>query len=196
MAFDSVRNFLARHVMKRLNVYRIEDFNMDPPEVIKLRRRVDTYSVKPGVKINLSKPFDFERKIKCGSARLDFSALEKIKTKKYKIKRYTKQDVKAHNLSFNKKIRTWKLLKQIQALPQERQSMLKFQKNRINVASNEMILAWYWPIVDKAVLKLALDKQRGTLLIWYKPGSRQNTARGVYLIRRLGIGEKPEWRWV
>ena len=192
-----MRKFLARQLVRPVNVYQIEDFNVDPPELHRLTQRVDTHSVKPEMQISVSKPFDFENnKIKCKATRLNFAANEVVKTHKYKIKKFTKKDVKTHNLSFNKKIRTWKLLKQIQALPQERPNILKLQKKRINVADNEMILAWYWPIVDKAVLKLALNKQRGTLLVWYTPGSRHNKARGVYLIRRLGLGEKPEWRWV
>ena len=130
MAFDSMRDFLARHVMKRVNVYRIDDFNMDPPELHKLKQRVDTYSIKPDIKLNVTKPFDFDKKMTCKATRLDFAALENVKSKKYKLKRFTKQDVKTHKLLLNKKIRTWKLLKQIQALPQERQNMLKFQKKR------------------------------------------------------------------
>ncbi len=196
MALSAMRDFLARHIMRRIDVYQIDDFNMDAPEIIRLKQRVDTHSVKPEVQINVTRPFDFDQEIPCKTTRLNFAANETVKTRKHKIKKYTKKDVKTHNISFNKKIRTWKLLKQIQALPQERKNLLKLQKKRINVASNEMILAWYWPIVDKAVLKLALNKQRGTLLVWYTPGSRHNKARGVYLIRRLGLGEKPEWRWV
>ena len=196
MAFDSMRDFVARHVMKSVNVYKIDDFNLDPPDIHGIEHNVKTHSVKPEIKLSMSKPYDFDKPIKCKATVVDLTAHSAIKVRTHKIKRYTKQDVKTHKLSFSKKIRTWNLLKQIQALPQERPNMLKLQKKRISVANNEMILAWYWPIVDKAVLKLALDKQRGTLLVWYTPASRHNKARGVYLIRRLGMGEKPEWRWV
>ena len=84
----------------------------------------------------------------------------------------------------------------LSALGQERANILKLQKKRPSIAKNEMILAWYSPIVDGAVERLVLDKQRGTLLVWYNPNSRQFKARGVYLIRRLGMSEKPEWRWI
>lgn len=87
-------------------------------------------------------------------------------------------------------------LKQIQALPQERQNVIKLQRKKPDVASNEIILACYGPIVEGAVEKIVLNKQNGTLLVWYKKGSRQFKARFVYLIRRLGMGSKPEWRWI
>ena len=87
------------------------------------------------------------------------------------------------------------MLKQLQALPQERENVLKYMKKRPETLRNEVILACYGPIVEGGVLKLALNKQRGTLLVWYKAGSRQLKAKYAYLIRRLGLGGKPEWRW-
>ena len=197
MAFDAMRKFLARSITGRVKVYKIEDFNIEPPEIKKLKKSVEVTHYKPEIKISVSKPFDFDKEIKCNAKNFNFSRDYPLaKVSKYKIKKYVKQDVKVQKFSLNKKLRIWKPLKQIQALPQERKNMLKLQKNKPKVAVNEAILAWYWPIVDKAVIKLVLDKQRGTLLVWYSPTSRQHKARGVYLIRRLGIGEKPEWRWV
>ena len=97
MAFDSMRDFLARHVMKRVNVYRIDDFNMDPPELHKLKQRVDTYSIKPDIKLNVTKPFDFDKKMTCKATRLDFAALENVKSKKYKEKADICNAIGAHH---------------------------------------------------------------------------------------------------
>ena len=193
-----IRDFIARHVTKRVKVYKIDNFDVDFPEIKKLKKSVKVTHYKPEIKISVSKPFDFDKEIKCAAKnyKLQLSKEKAVKARKYKVKKYVKQDIKIQKFSLGKKIKTWKPLKQIQALPQERVNLLKFQKKRPNVANNEMILAWYWPIVDKSVIKLVLNKQRGTLLIWYSSSSRQNKARGVYLIRRLGFGEKPEWRWV
>ena len=80
-------------------------------------------------------------------------------------------------------------------LPQERGNRLQWQRVRPK-APGEMILAWYGPIVEGAVVKLTLNKQRGTLLIWYNPQSRHFNSKGLYLYRRLGAKEKPEWRWM
>lgn len=196
MAFDSVKKFLARNVSGRVKVYKIEDFNIEPPEVKKLKKKVKVTHHRPEIKISVSKPFDAEKEIKCSAQNFNFSKKYlSVKINKHKIKKYTKQDIKIQKFSLNKKLRIWKPLKQIQALPIERKNMLKYQKNKPKTAVNEVILAWYWPIVDKAVIKLVLDKQSGKLLVWYSPTSRQHKARGVYLIRRLGE-QKPEWRWV
>ena len=198
MALEGMRDFIARHVIRDIKVYKIDDFRLDKPEVVKIKSRAETFRVLPEINLSASNPFNFEeisKKIKCSAKRIKLLN-EPVKSRNQKIKRYVKQDVKVHTFSFNKKIRTFSQLKQIQALPQERKNMLKFQKKRPNIANNEVLLAWYGPIVEGAVEKLVLNKQRGTLLIWYKPGSRQFKARSVYLIRRLGMGSKPEWRWL
>lgn len=190
-----IRDFLARTLTGNIKVYSIDDFSMDKPEVKKLNSRVKTEKIKPEIDISVTTSPNFTRKIKTSAENVDISAL-KVKTRNYTIKRYVKQDVRVHKFSLNKKARTYSPLKQVQALPQERKNMLKFVKNRPKVAANEMLLAWYGPIVEGAVIKLALNKQRGTLLVWYNPGSRKLKAGSVYLIRRLGLGAKPEWRWV
>ncbi|MBQ6775307.1 MAG: hypothetical protein IJP53_02515 [Synergistaceae bacterium] len=198
MPLDGVRDFIARHVIKDVPVYRIDDFRMDRPEIVKTPRRVATQRMYPKIKVEVSKTIDFESvrlKMRCTAKKAKFLT-EPVHAKNVKIKRFVKQDVKTHTMSFDKKIRTSSGLKQVQALPQERGNTLKLQKKRPNVANNEMLLACYGPIVEGAVEKLVLNKQRGTLLIWYKPGSRQFKARSVYLIRRLGMGSKPEWRWI
>ena len=120
---------------------------------------------------------------------------EKARSQNYRIKRYVKEDIKTHRFQLAKKPKTWTLLKQVQALPIELRNVLKYMKKRPDSLRNEAVLACYGPIVEGSVLKLALNKQRGTLLVWYKPGSRQLKAKYVYLIRRLGLGGKPEWRW-
>ena len=189
MPLDGVRDFIARHVIKDVPVYRIDDFRMDRPEIVKTPRKVATQRMYPKIKVEVSKTIDFESvrlKMRCTAKKAKFLT-EPVHAKNVKIKRFVKQDVKT---------RTSSGLKQVQALPQERGNTLKLQKKRPNVANNEMLLACYGPIVEGAVEKLVLNKQRGTLLIWYKPGSRQFKARSVYLIRRLGMGSKPEWRWI
>ena len=190
-----IRDFLARTLTGNIKVYSIDDFSMDKPEVKKLNSRVKTENVKPEAKISVAKTLNQLKTSKCKSEHVNISEL-KVKTRNYKIKRYVKQDVRVHKFLLNKKVRTYSPLKQVQALPQERKNMLKFVKNRPKIAANEILLAWYGPIVEGAVIKLALNKQRGTLLVWYNPGSRKLKAGSVYLIRRLGLGAKPEWRWV
>ncbi|MBQ7197397.1 MAG: hypothetical protein IJS40_08315 [Synergistaceae bacterium] len=195
MPLSGIRDFIARHAIRDVTVYRIDDFNVEPPEVVKTKTRVPTKRLYPQIKISVGNPFDLDKKIPCSAKRYKLLT-EQVKSRNQKIKRYVKQDIKTHKITLGKKIKTSSPLKQVQAMPQERGNTLKILKKKPTVANNEMILACYGPIVEGAVEKLVLNKQRGTLLIWYNPGSRHNKAKNVYLIRRLGMGSKPEWRWL
>ena len=192
-----LRDFIARRVTRRVDVYRIDDFSVEPPKTVSIIKRVDTVRLKPEIPCEFSRPFEFTEileKMKAPALNVKLSG-KSAKAHNHRIKRFVKEDVKAHRLQLMKKPKTWTLLKQLQALPQERENVLKYMKKRPEALRGEVILACYGPIVEGGVLKLALNKQRGTLLVWYKAGSRQLKAKYAYLIRRLGLGGKPEWRW-
>jgi hypothetical protein len=80
-------------------------------------------------------------------------------------------------------------------LPQERSNRLHWQTVK-PAKEGEMLLAWFGPIVQDAVVKMTLNKQHGTLLIWYNPTSRHFESKGLYLSRRLGVRGDFEWRWM
>ena len=192
-----LRDFLARHITRSVDVYRIDDFSIEPPNVTSIMKRVDTVKVKPEIVCNVSRPYYFAaaaEKMKVSAMNVKLAG-KTAQSHNYRIKRFVKEDVKVHRLQLGKKPKTWTLLKQVQALPQERVNILKYMKKRPETLRGEAVLACYGPIVEGGVLKLALNKQRGTLLVWYKAGSRQLKAKYAYLIRRLGLGGKPEWRW-
>ncbi len=191
-----LRDFIASRVLRRVDVYRIDDFSVDPPETVSIKKRVDVVRLKPEIPCEVSRPFEFSEiteKMKANAVNVKLAG-KMPKSHNYRIKRFVKEDVRTHSFQFAKKPKTWSLLKQVQALPQERMNVLKYIK-RPETLRGEVILACYGPIVEGGVLKLALNKQRGTLLVWYKAGSRQLKAKYAYLIRRLGLGGKPEWRW-
>lgn len=191
-------DFIAGRVMRRrLKVYKIDDFSVEPPETRKAVERPKAQRVMPSVKISTVKPYDFAQfkanmTVKAVKAALGNKA---VTASRYRIKRYVKEDVKTQRLDFAKKPPVKSFVKQIQALPQERDNILKQLKNKPESLRNEVILACYGPIVEGAVLKLVLNKQRGTLLIWYKAESRRLKAKNVYLVRKLGLGGQLEWRW-
>ena len=195
MPFGKILDFFARYSHKEINIYRIEDFNLDPPEITKIKKRVKTEHANLKIKIDVSKPYDFEeRKMACSAQKYKLFS-EPVKAKNVKIKKYFKQDIKTHKIKLFERPKIYSPLKQVQAMPQERRNILKLQKNKIKVSDNEMLLACYGPIVEGAVDRLVLNKQQGTLFVWYSSSSRQRKARNVYLIRRLGMNSKPEWRW-
>lgn len=193
-----LRDFFTRHIAKRINVYRIDDFSVEPPEVVRMTQRVETVSTKPEVSCKVSRPEDFsalQEKMSVPAVRVKLKGMSAC-AKNVRFKKYVKEDIKIRRHSFNKKPDITRMTKNFQALPQERENILKTMKNRPETAKGEVILACFGPIVEGSVLKLALNKQRGTLLVWYKSSSRQLKAKYVYLVRRFGAGEKPEWRWV
>ena len=191
---DSLRRFFVRHITARPEVHTVDAFVTELVPVHTLRKTVNTYTIKPDIKVTV-RSVEFPEKRKC-SVNGFKPAIDSPKVMGFKVKILTKHDIKTHGLPPRRKLNVWKATKKMQAMPIELHNKLKFQKDRLKVAKNEAVLAWYWPIVDNAVIKLALNKQRGTLLVWYNPGSRHGKARGLYLIRKLGLGEKPEWRWV
>ena len=192
-----LRDFLARHISREVNVYRIDDFSMEPPEVIPIRKRVDVVRIKPEISCTVSKPYDADgmtERLKARAVNVKLTG-KNVTAKNYRIKRYVKEDVKTHRHKLAGKPKVSNMTKQIQSVPLELPNVIKSIRKRPDSLRNEAVLACYGPIVEGGVLKLALNKQRGTLLVWYKPGSRQLKAKYVYLIRRLGLGGKPEWRW-
>ena len=191
----SLRLFLARKVAQHIDVHTTDSFVTELVPVHGLRTSVETYTLKPEFSVQvLTMPL--HEKYKCKVNTLDIMQGKKRKVKGFRVKLYTKADVKVKGLPKRRKISIIKATKRSQGMAIELDNKLKFLKNKPALANNEVILAWYYPIVDSAVIKLALDKQRGKLLVWYNPGSRHGKARGLYLIRRLGFGQKPEWRWV
>ncbi len=192
-----LRDFLARHISRDVNVYRIDDFSIEAPETVSMIKRVETVRIKPEISCTVSKIYDadeFTERLKARAVNVKLSGRKAI-AKSYRIKRYVKEDVKTQRAKLAGKPKVSDMTKQIQAVPLELPNVIKSMKKRPDSLRNEVVLACYGPIVEGSVLKLALNKQRGTLLVWYKPGSRQLKAKYVYLIRRLGLGGKPEWRW-
>ncbi len=194
MMLDSLRKFVAAKVAGHVDVHTVDAFVTELVPVHGPRRRVETYTLTPDTSVNVhSVELPKDRRCRVDGFKLSQKAPN---VQGFRPKHYTKHDVRMHTISLRRKINIFKGVKKMQSLPIELENKLKFQNNKPAVSKNEVILAWYWPIVDNAVIKLALDKQRGTLLVWYNPNSRHGKAKGLYLIRRLGFGEKPEWRWV
>jgi hypothetical protein len=137
--------------------------------------------------------FLVHEKIACSSRGFRFAA-QLIKTKGAKIRRYVREEMRVGTLpKLKSKVREG--MKRVAVLPQERTNRLQWQPVRPK-KEGEMILAWYGPVIEEAVVKLTLNKQQGTLLIWYNPQSRRFDPKGIYLYRRLGIHGEFQWRWM
>ena len=190
----SIRSYFARHVRKHIDVYRIDDFALEAPEIHTLEHQVNVTHIEPSMTVNVIS-WTSSVKMKCKASGRILQE-RRVNAKSYLVKRYVKQNVKAYSHDVKSKLKTYDAMKLIRDMPLELSDMLKYQSVKPKLLNNEMLLAWYGPIVEGAVIKLVWNKQRGTLLVWYNPQSRQFKAKGVYLIRRLGFGAKPEWRWM
>ena len=100
-----LRDFFTRHVSKRVNVYRIDDFSVEPPEVVKMPKRVKTVSKKPEVSCKVSRPVNFsvlKEKMTVPAKRVKLKGNSAI-SKSVRFKKYVKEDIKVHRHSFSKK---------------------------------------------------------------------------------------------
>lgn len=193
MAFEEIREYFTRHVLGRIKINGGKIF-IKKPLILTLRGSVDTYPLRTQMKVSSPEILSMHGNLKCSSSGFRFAAAL-VSVKGDRIRRYIPQEIKIKKIKLINKITPENGLKKIINYPQERMNRLKWQKKRPALAKGEMTLAYYSPIVEGAVAKLVLNKQRGTLLLWYNPNSRKFDARGVFLCKRLGIDAKPEWRW-
>ena len=191
MSLAEIREYFSRHFLGRVRVNRC-DPPLPPPVCHLLRRTVETHPIRTRMRVLSAELFSVGG-MSCSHRGFRFSS-QLVRVRGSRITRYVPQEIAVGRMS-PLSVCVLSDLKRAFRLPQERENRLQWQRSRPR-APGEMILAWYGPIVEGAVAKLALNKQRGTLLIWYNPQSRHFNPRGLYLYRRLGKDEKPEWRWV
>ena len=82
----------------------------------------------------------------------------------------------------------------MRVLPQERVNRSSYVTRR-PLSGKRIFLAYYSPVIRDAILKTALNRQKGTLLIWYNLESRAQTPYGTYLMKKIGGGGGFEWEW-
>jgi hypothetical protein len=165
---------------------------MVPPQIFSLKRVVATRPIRTKMNVAGSTFFTFSG-VACSNQGFRFSS-QLVSARGSKIARYAQGEIETHTVSWPKAtVRTDR--KRMTILPQERTSRLQWQRIRPK-KEGEVILAWFGPIIEEAIVKLTLNKQQGTLLIWYNPQSRHFNASGLYLYRHMGRNENLEWRWV
>ena len=207
MNTENVKDYFRRHFLGLVKVNPVSP-TMVKPQVFSQKREIEVHPVQTTAQIKVTgaelMTASGERVsvtsaellqsggVVCSS--LDFRSASKLTVNEAKIKRYAPGELALR--SFSKlKIKTHNGTKQASVLPQERANRLQWQPVRPK-RENEVILAWFGPIIEDSVAKLTLNKRQGTLLIWYNPQSRHFDAKGLYLYRRLGLKENLEWRWM
>ena len=193
MNTQDVKNYFCRHFLGLVKVNSVSP-TMNEPQILSHKRdiAVHTSQIEAQMKVVSANFFPCSG-ISCSSRGFRFSS-QLVNVNEAKVKRYTPDKLMFHTFS-KLKTKVHNRTKQALTLPQERVNRLQWQPVRPK-KEGEMVLAWFGPIVEDAVAKSTLNKQRGTLLIWYNPQSRRFDTKGLYLYRRLGVNENLEWRWM
>ena len=192
MALEEIRSYFARHVLGRLRV-RCGTPAMEPPAVGTLRRSAEVHPMRTRMQVRAPAPLSVRGGLEC--SRPGLSLLAGASACAWGEGAAASPTVAAVQASLVRGARPRDGLRRALALPQERVNRLTARIPRPNLPG-VAVLAWYGPLIEGAVVKLALNRQRGTLFIWYNPRSRHFKPAGLFLCRRLGAGAKPEWLWV
>lgn len=192
MNSQGFKDYFYRHFLGRVKVTSLS-LSMEPPRVAApAKREVTTHPIRTKTRVASSVLF-VRWSIVCSSQEFRLGR-QLARVKGAKIARYVLGEISVRSFpKLTTAIREG--LKRALVLPQVRTNRLQWQTARPRT-EGEMLLAWYGPIIEEAVTRLTLNKQRGTLLIWYNPQSRHFNARGLYLCKRLGVRADLEWRWV
>lgn len=196
MPLGGIRDYFSRRITHDVLVYGTRDFSLAAPEVRSSHRVVPTLLFSERLDIPTPRIRSLEGGRRCAVKGFVFGDV-KIRARGERVRRYGAKGLKVSRVPVRLNLKGLKPkngLTGMLGLPQERANRLRWQTRRPK-APGEAILAWYGPIVEKAVIKLALNKGRGTLLVWYNPQCPQFGTGSVYVYRRLGAGEKAEMRW-
>jgi len=187
-----VKDYFYRHFLGVLKVNSVP-VALEPPQIFSQKRGIEVHPVQMGARMKVVGVNLLVRgAISCSSRGFRIAA-QLVNVNEAEIKRYASDEMALRTFS-KLKTQTRDGTKQMSVLPQERTNRLQWQLVRPK-KDGEVILAWFGPMVEDAVVKLTLNKQRGTLLIWYNPQSRRFDVKGLYLYRRMGLKENLEWRW-
>ncbi|WP_298779584.1 hypothetical protein [uncultured Fretibacterium sp.] len=192
MALEEIRSYFVRHVLGRLRV-RCGTPAMESPAVGTLRRWAEVHPMRTRMQVRAPALLSFRGGLECSSRGFRFSR-DLVRVRGERVRRRV-PTAAAARMSLVRSVRSKDGLRRVLALPQERGNRLTARTPRPNLPG-VAVLAWYGPLIEGAVVKLALNRQRGTLFIWYNPRSRHFKPAGLFLARRLGAGAKPEWLWV
>lgn len=80
-------------------------------------------------------------------------------------------------------------------LPQTRQNRSSYIREKLG-EDGLIFLAYFSPVIQKAVLKSILNKETGTLLIWYNSQSRSFFSQGLALFSPIGGKGGLVWKWI
>lgn len=189
---EGIREYFSRHLFGHLKVLSFPIAARDL-EVLSPKRAVAALGNPIRARV-VSSVRTAIGKIECKSSALNLREF-KTSVKGGKVARYAPGEIKAKKLKikFAVGIKRWK--KEFAALPQQRKNRLKFvPENMRRYQKGELELAYFWPIIENNVARLILNKQDGTLFVWYNPDARAFAPKGLFMFKRFGEKDVG-WRW-
>ncbi|MCL2767150.1 MAG: hypothetical protein FWE49_00240 [Synergistaceae bacterium] len=190
---EDIRKYFSRYFLGRIPVHSF-CFSMHKMNVLNLNRNIEVY--KGVAKARIISPLQFScGKLACVNSSMKMKSLS-AKIKGDKIKSYAPGEIKSKEVSLKIAVHLRKWRKQFALLPQERRNRLSFIPiNERVTEKNEFNLAYFQPIIHDNVSKLVLNKQNGSLFIWYNSINRSFDPKGLYMYKRLG-DKDIDWRWI
>lgn len=190
-----IKEYFSRHFLGKIGVHSLSA-DIEPPCVNSPRKTVETHPLRTAMNVMVPAMLSFHGGIRCSNGGFRMTEML-VSVHGERMRNRTSGDVKSRPVPLMKhRLKTREAVKRMMVLPQERINRLKWQRARPKLAPGEMVLAWYGPLIEGATVKMALNRHRGTLLVWYNPQSRHFKSGGIFMCQRLGVKEKPQWRWM
>jgi hypothetical protein len=190
---EDIRKYFSRYFLGRVPVYSfsINDLKVN---VLKLIRSIIIHGET--VKASIISPLKFVcGKFVCVSNGIRMKSLY-ARILGGRINSYASGEIKTKGTSLKIIVKLKKWSKNFSLIPQERRNRLSFiPKSERTTAKNEFNLAYFQPIIYDNVVKLVLNKQDGSLLIWYNSINKSYNPQGLYMYKRIG-DKDIDWRWV
>ena len=84
----------------------------------------------------------------------------------------------------------------VAALPLEIGNRLQWYAGRADLSgAGEAPLALYYPVLEDGLIKSVLNRDKGTLIVWYNP-QKAWRAKGLLMVRSFSSNGGLEWRWI
>ncbi len=92
---------------------------------------------------------------------------------------------------FNRKVKVSRYIKRISSLPQMRPNLVSY----VDKEKKKGIMALFYPVIEECVIKSALEKESGSLYVWYNP-SCNGPPKVLCLVPDPGKRPPLAWRWL
>ncbi|MDR1741138.1 MAG: hypothetical protein LBR38_04745 [Synergistaceae bacterium] len=203
-----VREYFRRHFLGVVNVNQLPTA-MAPPGTASAKRAVATHSLRAGgvgvekMTVATTPLLSGSRRGKSGSGLRaygrSFVPASQFAPRVHRPSLASFGSPVPHHVPLMRALVPHEAVRRALVVPQERTNRLQWLKASKRgdkpAPAGWVHMAWFWPIVSEAVVKFSLNKQRGTLLVWYNPQSRRFDAHGLHLYAKFGARDGMDWRW-